>query len=96
MMKKEEYTFFMEYNTGWGTFIAPKGPYSYTNGNLYLLSIASISAGMEHQFSKGFSLQVEPFMKIPLTGVGLGNLQLNSYGLSFSLRYAPVLNRTRH
>ncbi|HTS42765.1 MAG TPA: hypothetical protein VMH01_00105 [Puia sp.] len=96
LMKKEEYTFFMEYNTGWGTFIAPKGPYSYTNGNLYLLSIASISAGMEHQFSKGFSLQVEPFMKIPLTGVGLGNLQLNSYGLSFSLRYAPVLNRTRH
>ena len=96
LMKKEEYTFYMEYNTGWGTFIAPKGPYSYNNGNLYLLSIASISAGMEHQFSKGFSLQVEPFMKIPLTGVGLGNLQLNSYGVSFSLRYAPVLNRTRH
>jgi len=95
-MKHESYTLY-----GWST-MAPWGGYPTTK-NLstdshknYWLSIAALSIGVEHQFNKNFSLQVEPFVKLPLIGVGLGNLQLNSYGVSFSLRYSPVLSKSRH
>jgi hypothetical protein len=56
----------------------------------------SLSIGVEQQFSNSFSLQVEPFVKLPISGIGYGNLQLTSYGLAFSLRFSPVLGKSRH
>jgi hypothetical protein len=64
---------------------------TYHNPKNYLFAVASLSAGVEQQLGKGLSLQAEPFAKIPLKGVGVGSLQLSSYGIYFSLRYAPVL-----
>jgi len=97
LMKNEAYTFHYHYY-----YYNPPGTTSgsvyktYPGNENYWLGVASLSAGMERQLGKNFSLQVEPFIKVPLSGVGIGNLQLNSYGLSFSLRYAPVLGRSRH
>jgi hypothetical protein len=97
LMKNQAYTFHYHYYSynppGTSSGSAYK---TYPGDQNYWLGIASFSAGMERELGKNFSLQVEPFIKVPLSGVGIGNLQLNSYGLSFSLRYSPVLSRSRH
>lgn len=61
----------------------------------FWFSMANLSLGIEQYIGPGLSLQVEPFAKLPLSGVGWGRLQLSSYGVSFSLRYSPVLKRSR-
>jgi hypothetical protein len=35
-------------------------------------------------------------MKIPTTGLGFGRIEMNSVGVEFGLKYAPVLRRKRH
>ncbi|MBS1599192.1 MAG: outer membrane beta-barrel protein [Bacteroidetes bacterium] len=95
LMKNESYDIY--YRTGnWGPTPSYVKTWSGNSNKKYWVSVLNLSAGIEHQFSKSFSLQAEPFVKIPLTGVGIGNLQLNSYGVIFSLRYSPVLSRSRH
>jgi hypothetical protein len=61
----------------------------------YLFSVVNLSAGFERQLGSGFSFQVEPFVKLPTQGIGFGNIRMNSYGVLFSLRYAPILKKTR-
>ncbi|MCR9066446.1 MAG: PorT family protein [Cytophagales bacterium] len=42
------------------------------------------SFGLERRISKGISLQVEPFVKVPLAKVGYGNVKLITTGIFFS------------
>lgn len=53
----------------------------------YLFSILNLSAGFERALNKRFSIQAEPYFKFPLKGLGYGKLDLNSYGIYFSLKY---------
>ncbi|PWT73604.1 MAG: hypothetical protein C5B59_13080 [Bacteroidetes bacterium] len=92
LMKNESYDYYFS-SPYYGTYPRSK---DYNTGNSYILSIGALSVGMERQLGNYVSLQVEPFIRVPFTGVGVGNLQLNSYGVSFSLRYAPVFRSTRH
>jgi outer membrane protein with beta-barrel domain len=67
-------------------------PYSYnsdSNSN-YLFSIVNLSAGMERSLGKNFSIQAEPYLKIPLKGLGYGSMRMDSYGILFSLKYKPT------
>ncbi|HKH63654.1 MAG TPA: hypothetical protein VKA49_22610, partial [Flavitalea sp.] len=83
LMKQEEYHYHYQYING-----SPGYRYrTYASDEHHWLSILNISAGFEKKISKRFALQGEPYLKIPLVGVGYGNLQLNSYGVYFSLRY---------
>jgi len=90
LMRKETYTFFF-HNAG--------RAYEWQNQNdehrNYWFAVGSLSAGFEQDLGKGFSFQMEPFLRLPLRGIGDGNIKLNSYGLLFSIRYTPVLGRTR-
>ncbi|MEO6963026.1 MAG: hypothetical protein ABIY90_13710, partial [Puia sp.] len=61
----------------------------------YWFAVGSLSAGFEQDLGKGFSFQMEPFLRLPFRGIGDGNIKLTSYGLLFSMRYTPVLGRTR-
>lgn len=61
----------------------------------FWFSTVNLSAGFEASLSNSFSLQVEPYIKIPMKGVGAGNVQLNSYGINFAFKFSPVLKRTR-
>lgn len=53
----------------------------------HLLSILHLSVGFENKISKKWALQVEPYAKIPLGGVGYGSIRLSSFGLNFSLQH---------
>lgn len=87
LMKKENYHYYYRYTNG-----NPGYRYrSYPSQKQYWISILNISAGFEKRLNKHFALQAEPYLKVPLKGVGFGNLQLNSYGMYFSLKYKPGL-----
>lgn len=56
-----------------------------TNQNRHLLGIANVSVTFDRQISQSVSIGVQPFAKLPLTGIGNGDVNLKSTGLSFSL-----------
>jgi hypothetical protein len=60
---------------------------AYDSKDTHVLSIAHFSAGFERRLGKAWSLMVEPYAKIPLGGVGFGNIQLSSFGLNFSVQH---------
>jgi hypothetical protein len=69
--------------------------FSYPGHNNYLFSAVNLSLGVEAGISNSFSLLVAPYMKIPTRNVGFGQVQMNSVGVDFSLKYTPVLSRKR-
>ncbi|WP_276481169.1 porin family protein [Paraflavitalea pollutisoli] len=62
-------------------------PHEEYGTSSYLFSIVNFSVGFETKLNKRLSLQAEPYFKLPTKGLGYGKLDLNSYGLYFSLRY---------
>ena len=60
----------------------------------HLLSIVNLSAGFEKSISPTLSIQAEPYLKIPLSGMGFGQMDINSYGLYLTLKYSPIKKAT--
>ena len=60
-------------------YSASTGGYGFSNLNL--------SVGYERSISRRLSWQIEPFIKVPLRGVGFFKVNLLSTGTFFSLRY---------
>jgi hypothetical protein len=83
LMLKEDYV--LKYNSLYGQ---TNWDLQKRNANRHLLSIVDLSATyfvkVQHSNLK---VGVEPFIKIPLTGVGEGNINLKSSGISLKLRY---------
>ena len=82
LMDKENY----DLNYSWAT--APYNYFSDTNKN-YLFSILNLSAGMERSLGKRFSIQAEPYLKVPLKDLGTAKIRMDSYGVLFTLKYKP-------
>lgn len=57
-----------------------------STGN-YWVGILNASVGVERQIGRNFSLQVEPFWKIPLAEVGFGKIKLQTSGIFISAKY---------
>jgi hypothetical protein len=53
----------------------------------YFISNINLSVGYERILGKHFSLQAEPYFKIPVQGLGYGSIKMNSYGLLLGLKY---------
>jgi hypothetical protein len=56
----------------------------------YWMAAVNISVGFEQRISSLFSVQAEPFFKIPTGQIGYGNINLNSFGMFLSFKYNPV------
>ena len=81
LMKKESYDYdYIRYNTPYENY------YDYT-GNKSLFGVLSLSAGVEKPLNSRFSLLAEPFINIPLSGVGEGKVKLYSFGLQTGVKY---------
>jgi len=96
LMTHQSYIYYKNYYGPGGSWSNASAPYPIDSNSNYLFSVINLSAGIEHRIGKNLSLQGELFVKIPLTGMGVGNLNLSSYGVSFSLRYSPTLGKSRH
>lgn len=59
----------------------------------YLLSHANVSVGYEHRLTQRLSVIAEPYLRVPLRGVGYGKVDLFSAGVWFSARYTPVFRK---
>lgn len=85
-MLKEHYE--LEYqNSGTG--------YSYTKEinvsgvNNHFFGVVNISVGYERKLGKQLGIQVEPYFKVPINGVGEGDISLKSTGLFVGINYYP-------
>jgi hypothetical protein len=68
---------------------------TYTNHPDNLFSTLNLSMGVEYGLSNGLSFLVAPYVKVPMRNMGFGQMQLNSFGIDFALRFTPVISRTR-
>ncbi len=82
-MLSEKYTFKYGESPGYKDFELVK-----TNSNRHYLSVVSLSASYQIK-PKAANLYwaIEPFVKLPLGGVGEGNVRLKSSGVSLNLTY---------
>lgn len=88
LMKKETYEYYYKTQNG-----DPQYRSWSTTGNKNLFSVFNLSAGYERELNRGISLTVEPYLKIPLDGIGFGNIQMNSMGVLISMNIKPFAPR---
>ncbi|MCE7067316.1 hypothetical protein [Dyadobacter sp. CY326] len=56
----------------------------------FLLSHINASVGYERSITQKLSLVAEPYIRIPVKGVGYGKVNLTTVGMWISLRYTPA------
>ncbi|MEX0929098.1 MAG: hypothetical protein WDZ53_06800, partial [Balneolales bacterium] len=61
--------------------------WSDNTGSRHWLSNAGFSVGYELDIHRHWSLRAEPFLKVPIRGVGWGNVKLYSMGSFVSFNY---------
>lgn len=82
-MVKEGYSFTYAPQTGRPEFYLSK-----KNANQHVLSVAEISATYSiRPKNSPVSFGIEPYLKLPLSGVGEGKVKLNSTGISLNVSY---------
>ncbi len=57
----------------------------YTKNNSKFPAILSISAGLEEKISGILKIRIEPYLKLPLQGIGVGELPVTSAGIQIGL-----------
>jgi hypothetical protein len=89
LMKKENYQYYFKTPTGqvydkdWGI----------SNKNKHFFSVLSVSGGYQYSLNKQFSIIAEPYVNLPLTGIGAGKVKLNSGGILFTIKAKPFLKK---
>jgi len=65
------------------------------NNKSSFFSTANLSLGVETGISNSLSIQVAPYIKLPVSDLGFGRIRMNSVGINVALRYSPVISRKR-
>jgi hypothetical protein len=87
LMKKEYYNYAGEitYSSGgWGTY---SGDTTYKNSTNNFFSVLQISGGYEYSIGKNTNIRIEPYVKIPFQGIGIGSMPISSFGLYFGISH---------
>jgi hypothetical protein len=91
LMKRETYEFYYKYPTG--------QPYTKDwtihNQNQNFLSILNLSGGYQYFFNNRISVMAEPYINLPISGVGAGKVKLKSGGILFTLTVKPFLKKDK-
>lgn len=88
LMNEENYIFYVE--TPYGVYDYPQ---QVKGENNEWFKTLNASIGMQLKLNNKLTLQFEPTLKAPLTGVGEGEVSLVSLGAFFNLRYDLPLNK---
>jgi hypothetical protein len=81
-MKKEDYSYTYYYGNTGNTARHDK---SYSNSSTNLFSAVSLSGGYTRPLGRIADLRIEPYLKIPLAGMGWNHLPLLSAGVHIGL-----------
>jgi hypothetical protein len=85
LMKTETYDYLYK-NPAGQTYNYVK---TISNENQHYFSVLTLSGGYQYNLNNRFAFIAEPYLKLPLTGIGLGKIKLNSTGLLFTAVYKP-------
>ncbi|MFT6442382.1 MAG: hypothetical protein ACJASQ_001277 [Crocinitomicaceae bacterium] len=55
--------------------------------NMHYFGVLHLSAGYQKSFEKNGSVLLEPYVDLPLTGIGFGQVNLMSFGMSLCVKY---------
>jgi hypothetical protein len=92
LMKSEKYQNWYKNTTTNTTY--PRS-FQYSSKNNHYFSVLDLSAGYTYKINKTFSLSAEPYLKLPLQGIGEGKVHLNSAGVLFSLGIKPFKAKSK-
>jgi Outer membrane protein beta-barrel domain len=84
LMKKENYSMSLEHPG----YPIHDSAYSYNNSSKNIFSIFQLSGGYEHAIGGNTEIWVEPYLKIPLQGVGIGSMPISSAGFYIGISYS--------
>jgi hypothetical protein len=84
LMKKENYSVNLEGSSG--PWMYPDTSYLNSTNNLF--SILQLSAGYERTIGPKTKIRIEPYIKIPLQGIGIGSMPISSAGIYFGITYS--------
>jgi hypothetical protein len=87
-MKRETYDYYYKWNAS-GPIVHRER--TIRNANQHYFSVATVSAGYQRALGKKISLIAEPYLKMPLTGIGFGKVKLNSAGVLISVAFKPFV-----
>ena len=77
--------FLLEEKYTYNYYYGASGPYPHTkeykNGSTHIFSNLSVSGGYIHRLGNFADLRVEPYLKLPISGMGIGSLPLFSTGI---------------
>jgi hypothetical protein len=79
-MKNEKYDFTIDNNGQ-----QYQNSSTYKNSSTNLLAVANFSVGYNRALRQNITLRIEPYIKIPLKGVGIGSLPIMSTGLNIGI-----------
>ena len=85
LMKREDYSY--EFTTSGGNSYYHS--WETKNENKHYFSVLNLSGGYSYQLSNTISLSAEPYLEVPLTGIGAGKVHLNSGGILFTVGVSP-------
>jgi hypothetical protein len=60
---------------------------SYSQSSNELFNIINLGAGFEKRVGKTTALRIEPYVKLPVKGMGIGDMRLTSAGILVGVRY---------
>ena len=89
LMKKENYNYYYKTLSG----EAYEKDWTINNKNQHFFSVLSFSGGYQYFFNNQFSFAAEPYVNLPLKGVGVGKVKLNSGGILLTLKMKPFLKK---
>ncbi|OJJ18814.1 hypothetical protein BKI52_24910 [marine bacterium AO1-C] len=75
------------YNYTYSTRTQWNYSWELNNENQHMLSILNLSIGWQKKLNNRFSIQAEPFLKLPLGKVGGGQVNLKTTGILLGLKY---------
>jgi hypothetical protein len=82
-MTREKYYYDVSYNNGnpWQA----NTPWDLRKPSQYWFSIVNLSAGFEQRLGNIGNLRIEPYVRLPLSGLGTGKLNIMSTGLNIGI-----------
>jgi hypothetical protein len=90
-MKRETYEYYYKYPSGQTN----TKDWTIHNQNQNFLSILNLSGGYQYYFNNRISVMAEPYVNLPLSGVGAGKVKLKSGGILFTLTVKPFLKKDK-
>jgi opacity protein-like surface antigen len=88
IMRKQAYTYDYLYNG-----VPTTRDWETSSQHNDWFKILNLSFGIEKAINESWSIQAEPYARVPLKGVGYGEMDISSYGVSVGIKYRPIFKK---